>query len=54
MHSINLELSTLEGTQLELSTLEGTQLESMYIQASENTLSSSDSINFSYVMRSID
>lgn len=44
MHSINLELSTLEGT----------QLESMYIQASENTLSSSDSINFSYVIQNID
>ena len=35
--------------ELEISTLEGTLLESMLIQASENTLSSSESVDYSYV-----
>lgn len=36
--------------ELEISTLEGTLLESMLIQASENTLSSSDLVDYSYVL----
>ena len=35
--------------ELEISTLEGTLLESMLIQASENTLSSSDLVDYSYL-----
>ena len=46
-HYVKKQFHSIE---LEISTLEGTLLESMLIQASENTLSSSDFVDYSYVL----